>query len=351
MSTGQRQDGRAGAVVQRRRLLAGAALAPVLAAVGSVAGCAGSTGSSGTGSAGSAGGGKGSSRKLVQPVPTTEADWKDVAKALGRAGNIVRGDYYHTGFLRGDLSVVSRGIAVQPGLALGSHVSFVRYSDDSTLVMGDLAVTERELQKVTDALHEQGFMQTAIHKHLLAQTPDVWWVHIHGHGNDAVALARSLRTVLDRTGTPPAAPSSSPEAIDLDTAGIDAALGTKGINNARIYNCIFIRRETITDMGRVLPPGLGSTSAFNFQPLGGGRAALNGDFAMVAGEVQETLKALRRGSIDLVELHNHGLTEHPRLFFAHIWAVDDAVTIARALRAAVDTTNVAPPSERSSRSR
>ncbi|MDH6129690.1 DUF1259 domain-containing protein [Kitasatospora sp. GP82] len=331
MSENRRQDMWARAGVPRRQLLTSAALAPVLAGTGAAVAHAEPT----------AAGGK-DGGDPVRPVPTTEADWRGVAQALGRPGNLIRGTYYHTAFPRGDLCVVSRGVTVTPGLALGSHVSFVRYSDGSRMLMGDLVVAEGELQRVTDALQAQGIAQTAIHKHLLAQTSDVWWTHVCAHGHDEVALARGLRAALDHTCTPPPTPPVPLQPIDLDTAGIDAALGAKGTNNGDVYTCVFVRRETVTDEGHILPPGLGATTAFNFQPLGRGRAALSGDLAMVAGEVQEALKALRRGGIDLVELHNHGLTDEPRLFFTHLWAVGDAVTLAGALRPAVVATNVVP---------
>ena len=329
MSGNRRQDTYSQAATPRRRLLTAAALAPVLAGVGAGTGATEARATPGAGG-----------RRSIEPVPTTLADWRGVAKALGRPGDLLRGVMYHTPFPRGDLHVVSYGITVSPALALGSHVSFVRYNDHSVMLMGDLVLTERELQRTTDALQKHGIEQTALHKHLLAQTPDVWWTHVHAHGHDPVDLARRLRAALDRTGTPPAEPPKPSPPVDLDTAGIDAALGVKGRRIAGVYNCVFSRRETIVDNGMVLPPGLGATTAFNFQPLGGGRAALNGDFAMLAGEVQQVLKALRRGGISIVELHNHGLTDEPRLFFTHFWAVDDAVELARALRPAVDATNV-----------
>ncbi|MDX3853716.1 DUF1259 domain-containing protein [Streptomyces sp. AK02-01A] len=329
MSGDRQQDTYTQATTPRRQLLAAAALAPVLAGVG-YAGHTDSTGNAGTGS------------RPMEPIPTTLADWKGVAKALGRPGNMMRDTAYHTGFPRGDLRVVSYGITVTPGLALGSHMAFVRYDDGSSMVMGDLVIAESELQQVTDTLQARGIEQTAIHKHLLAQTPDVWWTHVHAHGRDPVAMARGLRAALDRTGTPPAGKPGPPKPVDLDTAGIDAALGIQGYSDDNVYKCVFVRRETVTDGGMVLPAGVGSSTAFNFQPLGGGRAAVSGDFAMVADEVQEVLTALRRGGISLVELHNHGLTDEPRLFFTHFWAVDDAVELARALRPAVAASNVRP---------
>ncbi|WPW29718.1 DUF1259 domain-containing protein [Streptomyces atratus] len=332
MMTGDRQqDTNTRAITSRRRVLAAAALAPMLTAAGPAAARALPTGMPGPGHG-----------KRVKPVPTSLADWAGVAKALGRAGDMLRATTYHTAFPRRDLLVVSDGVVVTPGLALGTHVAFVRYADGSTMLMGDVVVTENELQRATDAWQAHGIEQTALHKHLLSQTPDIWWTHVHAHGHDAVALARGLRAGFDRTGTPPALPPGPRTPIDLDIAGIEAALGTKGVSDGEVYKCVFLRRETIADGHLILPPGLGSTSAFTFQPLGGGRAALAGDCAMLAGEVQNTLKALRRGGIKLVELHNHHLAEDPRLFFTHFWAVGDAVELARALRPAVEATNVVP---------
>ncbi|MEU5429741.1 DUF1259 domain-containing protein [Streptomyces olivoreticuli] len=320
-------DGRARRSMSRRLLLAAGALVSVPA----LAGTAAATRNGPTGSEGGV--------TTVKPLPTTEADWKDIADVLGRSGSMARGLVYHTDYPRHDLHVVSRGVSISPGLALGSHVAFVRYADGSTMMMGDLAVAEEELQRVTRTLQRHGIEQTAIHKHLLAQSPDMWWTHVHGHGRDPVALARGMRAALDRTGTPPPQPHGPP-AGDLDTDGMDAALGAKGSHYGEVYKCVFARRETIVDGGHVLPPGLGAISAFIFQSLGGGRAALNGDLVMVADEVQGVLKALTRGGIEVVDLHNHGLRDEPRLFFVHLWAVDDAVRLAKALRKAVDLTNV-----------
>ncbi|MET9661054.1 DUF1259 domain-containing protein [Streptomyces sp. NPDC006510] len=332
MMTGDRQqDPNAGALTSRRRVLAAAALAPVLTVASPAAARTLPTGTTGAGHG-----------KRIKPVPTTLEQWAGVAKALGRPGNMLRDTTYHTGFPRRDLLVVSDGVVVTPGLALGTHVAFVRYADGSTMLMGDVVVTENELQRVTDAWQANGIEQTAIHKHLLSQTPDIWWTHVHAHGHDAVAMARGLRAGFDRTGTPPPAPPQGPDRVALDTARMEAVLGAKGTTEDGLYKILFHRRETIADGHLILPRGLGSTSAFNFQPLGGGRAALSGDCAMLADEVQHVLKALRRGGIKLVELHNHHLSEDPRLFFTHFWAVGDGVELARALRPAVDATDVVP---------
>ncbi|MFI5635001.1 DUF1259 domain-containing protein [Streptomyces sp. NPDC051664] len=329
MMTGDKQ-----AATSRRSLLAAAALAPVLAAAGPAAARAMPDGATGAWP-----------HMRVKPVTTTMADWAAVANVLGRSGNLLRGTTYHTPFPRDDLRVVVEGdIVITPELALGAHVAFVRYADGSTMCMGDVAVTERELQRVIDAWQANGIALTALHKHLPAHSPDIWWVHVHGHGHDELALAHGLRAGFERTGIPPATPSGPPSPVDLDIAGIEAALGAEGSSDGVVYKAVFARRETICDGHMELPSGLGATSAFIFQPLGNGRAALSGDCVMLAEEVPHVLGALRRGGIELVELHNHHLSESPRLFFTHFWAVGDAVELAEGLRPAVDATNVVPTS-------
>jgi hypothetical protein len=276
------------------------------------------------------------------PLSTTEADWQPVADALGRSGTLMGGTVYRVPLPRTDLHVTSYGVDIKPGLSFGGYAAFAKY-EDGTMLMGDLVVTEDELPKVTDALQSAGLEQTAVHKHLLQQSPAIWWTHVDGMG-DPAKLASGLKAALDTTAIPPASPppAAQPQ-VDLDTAAIDAAIGRKGTADGGIYKFTVARREPIVSDGDVLPPALGITTGINFQPLGGNRAAINGDFVMTAGEVQHVIKALRKGAIDIVELHNHMLDEQPRLFFMHFWATGDGTTLARALRPALDATALTPP--------
>lgn len=280
--------------------------------------------------------------ELIKPVHTTESDWTDVGEVLRGKGRIAGNTVYRIGFPRRDLKVSSYGVALDPNLGIGSYISFIRYADDQTMLMGDMAVTDGELQRVTDAVHAHGLSQTAIHKHLLSHEPNIWWTHIHGIGPDPAVLARGLRAVLRATATPAWSELKRHE-VDLDTESItDAFGGIRGGTEGKIYKVTFARRETITEHGRVLPKGSGATTALAFQALGNGRAAANGDFVLLAEEVQHVIKALRRGGIKVVSLHSHFLREEPRLFYLHFWGVDDGVRLARALSAAVDHTNVTP---------
>ena len=319
----------------------------VLAAVGAtivVAGCAGNAATQSP----ATDGGQGMAAQPAQggaapPVPTSEADWKSVADALGRSGQLVSGNtVFRVSIPRRDLSVTSQGVQIQPGLSLGGYATFARYGNSTTMAMGDLVVTEDELPKVTDALQQNGIAQTALHKHLLEQTPPVWWTHFEAEGADPGAIARGLKAALDTTATPPAAPAAPPGPIDLDTAAIDTALGAKGTNNGGIYQFTFARTEVVSMHGMAVPPSMGVTTGINFQPTGGGKAAINGDFVLTADEVQKVIQALRAGGIDIVELHNHAFDDDPRLFYMHFWANDDAVNLAQTLHTAVAAENVTP---------
>lgn len=294
-------------------------------------------------SSGSKGGaGSGHAGKARSAVTTTDADWKPVADALGRSGKL--GDNntaYRINLPRNDLHITSYGVDIKPGLSLGGYAAFARYDNNETLLMGDLVITEEELPKVTDALQAHGIAQTALHKHLLQQDPPVWWTHIHGMG-DAARLAQGLKAALDATTIgPPTPPPARQPPVDIDVAGVDQALGRKGTQDGGLLKYGIPRKDTIIEDGHVLPAvSLNLTTVINFQPVGRGRAAINGDFILIAPEVQEVIRAMRAGNITIVELHNHGLTEEPRLFYMHYWAVDDAVTLARALRPAMDATNL-----------
>ena len=276
------------------------------------------------------------------PITTSDSDWKPVTDILGRTGKL--GDNntaYRVTLTRNDLQVTSYGVAIKPGLSLGGYAVFVRYPNNQTLLMGDLVITETEVPKVTDALQAHGISQTALHKHLLEQSPPVWWTHIHGMG-DATQLAQGLKAALDTTSIGPATPPLAQQPpVDIDVNGVQQALGRKGTQDSGLLKYSIPRKDQIVEDGHVLPAAtLNLTTVINFQPVGDGRAAINGDFILTDPEVQKVIQALRAGNIQIVELHNHGLTEQPRLFYMHFWAVDDAVNLAKALRPALDATNL-----------
>jgi hypothetical protein len=277
----------------------------------------------------------------VAAVPA-QLDGLALDQAMGKAGATQPGDVYKFSLPRTDLQVTARGVAVQPALALGSWVAF-RAMGDQAMVMGDLVLTEDELSPVMLALQQGGVEQTAVHNHLLGESPRVLYMHIGGHG-DPVRLAETIHGALAQSGTPFSAPPSSAQASDLDTAQLDSILGYKGNAAGTVYQFSVPRAEQITDGGMPVPPAMGTATAINFQPTGDGNAAITGDFVLLGSEVNPVLRALRENGIDVTALHSHMLEEQPRLFFMHFWANDDVAHLARGLRQALDQMNVAPAS-------
>jgi hypothetical protein len=273
----------------------------------------------------------------AQSATPPARDWKDVDAALGRSGSSLPGDVYKVGFPRSDLKVTVGNVTVMPALALGSWGAFIP-DGAHTMLMGDLVLAESEVNDVISALQAGGIEQTAIHNHLIGESPHVMYLHYSGHG-DAVALAQTLHAALAKTGTPPPS-TGTPAAPDLPLADLDTIIGAKGKAVGGVYQFGVPRADKVTDGGMVIPPAAGVATAINFQPTGNGRAAISGDFVMIASEVNPVIRELRKGNIAVTALHSHMLTETPRLFFMHFWADDDALALAKTLRAALDRMHV-----------
>jgi hypothetical protein len=266
--------------------------------------------------------------------------WKAVDAALGRSGQMQPGGVYKFAMPRRDLKVTKDGVAIAPGLALGGWAAFQKMGDQA-MVMGDIVLTEDEIEPVMLSLQQNGIEQSAIHNHLLGESPRVVYMHIEGRG-DPVVLAKSLATALALTKTPlpPAsAPATPPPTLDIDTAGVDKALGYTGKANGGIFQFTVPRAEKIMEGGMELPPAMGTATAINFQPTGQGKAAITGDFVLLASEVNPVIRALRTNGIEVTAMHNHMLGDEPHLYFMHFWANDDAVKLAHGLRTALDVTN------------
>ncbi|MFS8084525.1 MAG: DUF1259 domain-containing protein [Acidobacteriota bacterium] len=279
----------------------------------------------------------------AQNKSTTPEEWKSVETALGKTGSMQPGDVFKIGMPRTDLAVTVRGISINPVLALGSWVAFKRMGSEA-VVMGDLVLTESEVGPVMWSLQEDGIEQTALHNHVLDESPRVMYMHIHGHG-DAVKLARAIRRALSYTKTPfdrqPGATLKQFPPQDVDFLQVAKLMGRSGKDNNGVYQFSIARVEKITDDEMDVPPAMGVATAINFQPTGNGRAAITGDFVLLASEVNPVIHALRENGIQVTAIHSHMLTESPRLFFMHFWANDDALKLARGLRAALDKTNSA----------
>src|SRR5947209_7107161 len=210
---------------------------------------------------------------------------QQVAQALGKTGTAA-GGVYRIGLPRTDIKATLDGVELKPGFALGGWLAFEKMVGKA-MVMGDLVLTEEEVNPVMAKLLEGGIEVSALHNHLLRNRPFTMYMHVLGQG-DPVKLATLLHEALAQSKTPmgSAAPAANPPpAIDLDTAAIDRAMGAKGTNNAGIYQFGIPRAEPVSHGDMVIPNALGLANAINFEPLGGGKAAITGDFVLTDKEV------------------------------------------------------------------
>jgi hypothetical protein len=229
-----------------------------------------------------------------------EIDWKKVDEAAGRAA-AVSADVHRYAFPRTDLNVTLDGVTIKPAFALGGWAAF-KPSHGGAMVMGDLVLLETEVNPVMAKLIESGIEITAVHNHLLRANPATYYMHIGGHG-DPAKMASAIRTALAESKTPLTAPAAAPSQppVDLDAAQIDQIIGAKGQSNGGVYQMGVPRRDPIREDGtQITPVGpLGLATAINFQPTGGGKAAITGDFVLTADEVNPVIKTLRASGVEV----------------------------------------------------
>jgi hypothetical protein len=275
---------------------------------------------------------------LATPALAAEPDWNQVGQALGKSGSVQAGGVYRVGFPRTDLKVSLDGLALRPGFALGGWVAFQPMGAEA-MVMGDLVLTQDEVNPVMRKLEEGGVEISALHNHLLRAEPMTLYMHVQGHG-DPVKLASALHAGLALSKTPFAPPPGTSTPANIDMIGIDRIMGYFGQDSGGIYQFGIPRAQPITDQGMTLPGPMGAAIAINFQPTGFDTAAITGDFVLLASEVNPVIKAMQANGIEITALHSHMLDEQPRVFFMHFWANDDARKLATGLRAALDKVDV-----------
>ena len=279
---------------------------------------------------------------LSAQTPTPKPAGLDTAaidKAIGKSGTAMPGDVYRVAFPRTDLNVTVGAVKVKAGFALGSWAAFKSLGVNGTAAHGDLVLTDTEINPVISALQQHNFEITALHNHLINESPSVMYLHFWGKG-DAATLAAGLKDALSKSKTP-IGPSPAPVATGgvgdggLPADQIQQAIGLKGTVTNGVLALSQPRPETIQMMGVTLPPSMGMATAINFQSAGGGKVVATGDFVMLADEVNKVARALRQHDIAITALHNHMLHGSPELYFMHFWGEGDPTAVASGLKAAL----------------
>ena len=271
---------------------------------------------------------------IAASVSAQGLDTAKIDEVLGRSGQQI-GDVYKVGFPRTDLHVAVHGLAIRPGLALGSWAAFLG-SDSDAMVMGDLVLLPDELNPVIKKLRAGGFEISAVHNHLIDETPHVLYTHYMAHGA-AAQLAASLRAALAVSKTPlekPAAAAEEP-APPAWVKAVEDGVGRKGTLKGGVLSYGVPRADSITVGNMTIPPAAGMAEAINFQAADAGAVATTGDFVLTADEVNAVLSELQAHDISVTALHSHMLTEQPRLFFMHFWAVGSPESVGKGIAAAL----------------
>jgi hypothetical protein len=265
----------------------------------------------------------------AQGVTTAPID-----QALGRSGQKT-GEVYKVSFPRTDLHVSVHGLAIKPGLALGSWAAFLG-TDDNAMVMGDLVLLEGEVNPVIAKLRSSAFEISAVHNHLQEETPRLMYVHYMGHG-PAAQLATSLRAALSVSKTPLEKPAAAAEeaAPPAWVKSVEDAVGRKGTFKGGVLSYGVPRNDAITMGGMTIAPAAGLAEGINFQAADSGHVATTGDFVLTADEVNPVISDLQEHQISVTALHSHMLTEQPRLFFMHFWSVGSPESVGAGIKAAL----------------
>jgi hypothetical protein len=265
------------------------------------------------------------------------SDWQEVEKVFNRKGT-VQDDVFKVTFPRSDLKVKIGEVSIEPGLALTSWVAF-KLIGSHAMIMGDLVLLEGEVIPVMSKLVEGGVEVTGLHNHIMSESPKVMYLHYFGQG-EPTKLAETMKAVIAVTKTPLTSPQTQQSPSTINWTKVESIIGWTGQHKGDLLQISIPRAETITENGMDIPPSMGVANAINFQMIGE-KAATTGDFVLLGSEVNPVVKTLIEHGIAVTAIHNHMLTESPRLFFLHFWAVDDPEQLAKGLRAALDKTNSA----------
>ncbi len=247
---------------------------------------------------------------------------------------------------RNDLSVTVANVATPTAFGFGGWVAMAKGTGDMNVLMGDLVLTQDEVNPVMSALLDNGLEVTALHNHFFSDEPRIFYMHVHGHGTPS-DLARKLKPAVDLIGkgnaplATPGGPASN-SLGQLDTAKIAQIVGTQGDQTGGVYKITIGRDDLkITEMGAPINARMGLNTWAAFVGTND-EAAIAGDVAMTASEVTPVLKALRKNGLDVVAIHHHMTSTQPTVFFLHYWGTGPAQKLATGFKAALNELGKSP---------
>jgi Domain of Unknown Function (DUF1259) len=271
---------------------------------------------------------------VAQDMP---ADYAQVLATVSRLGDF-KGNVLKINIPRNDLSVTVAGVKTPTPFGFGGWVAMTKGTGGMDVLMGDLVLTQDEVNPVMSALLDHGIEVTALHNHFFWDEPRMFYMHVHGHG-PAADLAARLKPALDLIGKPPtpaALPAPAPVPSTLDTARLTQIIGRPGEQTGSVYKITVGRDDlSIKDMGATINARMGLNTWAAFVGTNE-KAAIAGDVAMLGAEVTPVLKALSQNGLSVVAIHHHMIGTEPAIFFLHYWGTGPADKLAAGFKAALD---------------
>jgi hypothetical protein len=268
---------------------------------------------------------------------TMPAAYQQVLTTLGKTGDYAD-NVLKVNVPRNDLTVTVAGVKTPTPFGFGGWLGMTKGTGGLDVMMGDLVLTQDEVNPVMSALLDNGLDVTALHNHFMWDEPRIFYMHVHGRGTPA-DLARKVKPALDLIGKDTRQSTGAPAAASpstLDTAKIAQIVGVKGSQTGPVYKITIGRNDLhLMDMGAPVNArmGLNTWAAFVGTDQ---NAAVAGDVAMLASEVTPVLKALRKNGLDVVAIHQHMTSTNPTIYFLHYWGTGPADKLATGFKAAVD---------------
>jgi len=277
---------------------------------------------------------------MAQAMP---AEYQQVLTTLGKQGDF-KANVLKVNIPRNDVNVTIANVKTPTPFGFGGWIAMTK-GTGMDVMMGDLVLTQDEVNPVMSALLDNGLEVTALHNHFFWEEPRIFFMHVHGHGTPA-ELARKVKPAIDLIGknTPRPAAAAAPAAAPtttLDTAKLAQIVGTQGEQSGAVYKITVGRDDLkLTEMGAPINARMGLNTWAAFVGTND-KAAVAGDVAMLANEVNPVLKALRKNGIDVVAIHQHMVGTQPTIYFLHYWGTGPAEKLATAFKAALNETGKA----------
>ena len=273
---------------------------------------------------------------LAQEMP---ADYGAVLTTLGKTGDF-RDGVLKVNIPRNDIAVTIAGRPAPTPFGFGGWIALTKGDGGHDVMMGDLVLTEDEVNLVMSAVLENGLDVTALHNHFFWDQPRMYYMHVHGVGT-AADIARRVKPaieIIDRARARVAAPAAAaaPSPPVLNGTALSTIIGHAGEMTGPVYKITIGRSDfTVREHGAIINArmGLNTWAAFVGPDAD---AMVAGDVAMLAHEVTPVLTALRANGLAIVAIHHHMTSAEPPVYFLHYYGTGSAAALAHGVRAALD---------------